>query len=167
MLKKFFLKIYRTIRQWDQRERYNSFRRKYNIHNSFRFNGELILFYGEGKLFAGENSYIGGGSTIQAEKDCLVSIGKNCRISHNVRIYTSSAIPDQDFSNYNQLKKKSGNVIIEDNVWIGVNVFINPGITIGENSVIGANSVVTKDIDPFAICGGIPAKLIRYKTIDA
>lgn len=83
-------------------------------------------------------------------------------ISHNVRMYTSSAIADQDFS-FLPLKEKKGNIIIGNNVWIGANVFINPGIIIGDNSVIGANSVVTKDIPNNSIFGGCPAKLIRFK----
>ena len=163
------VKAYRLARQWDEADRYNSFREKYEIHPSFRFNGESILIYGDGKLFIDENSYIGWYSTIQLASEHSVRIGKNCRIGHNVRIYTSSLIPDQDFGNYSDLKRRSGNVVIQDNVWIGANVFINPGVTIGENSIVGANSVVTKDIPRFSIYGGVPSKLIRNKsiTIDA
>jgi maltose O-acetyltransferase len=84
-------------------------------------------------------------------------------ISHNVRIYSSSAVADQDFSN-NSIEIKYGNVLIGDYVWIGANVFIGPGVKIGNNSVIGANSVVTKDVEEFSIVGGVPAKLIRYKS---
>lgn len=79
-----------------------------------------------------------------------------------MRIYTSTAIHDQDFS-VRPLKSKSYDVEIEDAVWIGANVFINPGIKIEKNSIIGANSVVTKDVPKNAIVGGIPAKLIRMK----
>ena len=50
-------------------------------------------------------------------------------------------------------------------MWIGANVFITPGVTVDDNSIIGANSVVTKDVEPFSIVGGAPAKLIRIKNI--
>ena len=63
------------------------------------------------------------------------------------------------------IPQKKGNITIEDFAWIGANVLINPGITIGANSIIGANSVVTKDVLPFSIVGGVPAKLIRMKNI--
>lgn len=147
---------------------YYLIRKKYNIPLSFRFNGEGIHIYGQGRLLIGENSYIGSLSSIQLHKNAIVKIGKGCSISHNVRMYTSSNIPDYDFSSKNfkdtnEMPNKVGDIEIGDYVWIGVNVFINPGIKIGTNSVIGANSVVTKDVEPNAIYGGVPAKLIRMK----
>lgn len=54
-----------------------------------------------------------------------------------------------------------GPVIIEDNVWIGDKATILAGITIGKNSIIGANAVVTKNVQPFTIVGGNPAKIIK------
>lgn len=143
--------------------RYCYYREKYEIHKTFRFNGKDIFFYGEGLLEISKDSYIGSLSTIQLQKNCKVSIGKGCSISHNVRIYTSSLVPDGDFSIRSNIEIRKGNVKIGDYVWIGANVFINPGVVIGNNSVIGANSVVTKDIEEFSIYGGVPAKLIRKK----
>lgn len=54
-----------------------------------------------------------------------------------------------------------GPVIIEDNVWIGDKVAILSGVTIGKGSIIAANAVVTKDVPPYSIVGGIPAKIIK------
>jgi maltose O-acetyltransferase len=162
MLNVYIGKIILKIENLKYRFVYAIFYKKYKLNNSFKFNGSGIQFYGEGEIIIGKNSYIGELSTIQATYGCRVIIGDNCQISHNVRMYTSTDISDQDFSNKLRLEKK-GDVIIGDFVWIGANVFINPGITIGENSIIGANSVVTKNIDPFTIVGGVPAKLIRRK----
>ncbi len=161
-IRKLFHKIYITGRHLDQEYIYQSYRDKYQIHPSFRFNGDHILFYGDGKIVAAENSYIGELSTVQAYGNCIISIGKGCCISHNVRMYTQSSDADQDFSVL-PLQNKTGDISIGNYVWIGSNVFINPGITIGDNSVIGANSVVAKDIEPNSIVGGVPARLIRYK----
>lgn len=61
------------------------------------------------------------------------------------------------------MQNKCGNIIIGDGVWIGTNVVISPGVKIGNNCIIGANTMVTKDVPDFAIVGGVPAKLIRYK----
>lgn len=143
--------------------RYYTYKKKYNIRSNFKFNGNHINIYGNGKLIIGNNSYIGSLSTIQLHEDCMVSIGNGCSISHNVRMYTSSKVPDYDFSDKNNVPEKKGNIEIGNYVWIGANVFINPGIKIGDNSVIGANSVITKDILPNGIYGGVPAKLIRMK----
>ena len=159
----FFFKIVDWIRYKYQMSIYKVFIKKYDISSSFRFNGEKIKFYGAGEIIIGENSYIGSYSTIESFSECKVFIGKNCRISHNVRIYTSTNEADQDF-NKQILDRRAENVIIEDAVWIGANVFINPGIRIGQNSVIGANSVVTKNVEPNSIVGGVPAKLIRMKS---
>ena len=156
-------KLYLELKDSFIQENYKSFRRKYQIPDEFKFNGEGISFYGKGKITCGTNSYIGSYSTIQADENCEVSIGNNCSISHNVRIYTASKIADQDLDVSSSKKKQSGNVSIGNGAWIGANVFINPGVAIGENSVIGANSVVTKDIEPNAIYGGVPAKLIKMK----
>lgn len=162
-MKNILIKIFRKIKIWEENDRQSQLRLKYKIPSSFKFNGPHISFYGSGKLIIGEDSYIGSFSTIQLHPEKTVKIGKGCSISHNVRMYTSSKLPDGDFANKSMVQEKKGDITIGDYVWIGANVFINPGISIGENSVVGANSVVTKDIEPFSIYGGIPAKLIRMK----
>lgn len=168
IIKKYFIRLCQWAMKESQREKYFTFRRMYpDIDPSFRFNGDNIHFYGHGKLSIGKNSYIGGNSTLQLTKSYSISIGANCRISHNVRMYTSSALPDQDFNYYDNLLKRSGDIKIGNAVWIGVNVLINPGVTIGDNSIVGANSVVSKDVEPNAIVGGVPARLIRFKKLDA
>lgn len=54
-------------------------------------------------------------------------------------------------------------VTIGDDVWIGAHAVILPGITIGKGAIVGAGAVVTHDVNPYAIVGGIPAKLIKYR----
>jgi maltose O-acetyltransferase len=54
-------------------------------------------------------------------------------------------------------------VVIEDDVWIGIRVMILPGVTIGRSSVIGAGAVVTKDIPPYSVAAGVPARVIRRR----
>ena len=143
---------------------YSRLRKKYNIDKQFRFNGKFILFYGNGSINAGPGSYIGELSTLQAADGYSINIGTCCKISHNVRVYTQTGIADYDFS-LDSPPKKHGNVKFGDYCWVGANVFVNPNVTIGENAIVGANSVVTKDIPPFEIWGGVPAKFIRRKNI--
>ena len=83
-----------------------------------------------------------------------VSIGPNCTfvlMSHP----NSSHIRKH-------IKSKPAIIRIGDDVWIGASAIILPGVTIGEGAVVGAGAVVTKDIPPFAIVVGNPAKIIRY-----
>ena len=53
--------------------------------------------------------------------------------------------------------------VIENDVWIAANVCIKQGVTIGTGAVVGAGSVVTKDVPPYAIVAGVPARIIRYR----
>ena len=141
------------------RHTYDGFRATYDIAPDFRFNGPGILLYGNGALRIGARSYIGEWSTVLAQAPATVTIGTDCQIGHNVRIYSASASAE-DLG-----EQILGDVRIGDRVWIGVNVFIGPGRTIGDDAVIGANSVVTSDVGVGAIVGGVPARLIRQKPL--
>lgn len=56
-----------------------------------------------------------------------------------------------------------GNIVVEDDVWIGYGAIIMSGVTIGQGAIIAAGAVVTKDVPPYAIFGGNPARLIKYR----
>ncbi len=56
-------------------------------------------------------------------------------------------------------------ITIEDGVWIGARAFIMPGVTIGEGAVVAAGAVVTKNVEPWAVVGGNPAKFIKYREL--
>lgn len=59
------------------------------------------------------------------------------------------------------------NTVIGNDVWIGVDVFLRTGVTIGDGAIVAAGSVVLKDVPPYAIVGGVPAKIIRMRFPDA
>lgn len=56
-----------------------------------------------------------------------------------------------------------GDIIVDDDVWIGYGAIITSGVHIGQGAVIAAGAVVTKDVPPYAIVGGVPAKIIKYR----
>lgn len=64
----------------------------------------------------------------------------------------------------NGLKDKESMTIIKNDVWIGYNAIIKRGITIENGAVIAAGAIVTKDVPPYAVVAGCPAKVIKYRT---
>jgi len=119
----------------------------------------------------GDYSYTGPFTVIMHSQ-----IGKFCSISWGVTIgageHDHSKITTHDFlynigydlNNgevaYDRFEKK---MLIGNDVWIGTNATIVRGVSVGNGAVIGANSVVTKDIPPYAIVAGCPAKVIKYR----
>jgi len=99
-------------------------------------------------------------------------------IGDNVLMASKIYISDHNHGSYNDFRSDSPDVkpidrlpvikpvIIEDNVWIGESACILPGVTIGKGSVIGALSVVTKNIPPFCIAVGVPAKVVKKYNFD-
>jgi galactoside O-acetyltransferase len=65
----------------------------------------------------------------------------------------------------NQQGHTGGQIIIGNDCWIGANAVIARNVKIGDHSIVAAGAVVTKDVEPFAIVGGVPAKLIRKRTL--
>jgi len=56
-------------------------------------------------------------------------------------------------------------VVIDDDVWIAANCTITKGVRLGKGCIVGANSVVTRDVEPFAIVGGVPAKVVGARKL--
>lgn len=99
-------------------------------------------------------------------------IGSYCSIAGGVQFllggeHNLESISTYPFKVMKFGKKKEagskGNIIIKDDVWIGQNSIICSGVTIGQGAVIAAGSVVTKNVENYAIVGGNPAKIIRYR----
>jgi hypothetical protein len=104
----------------------------------------------------------------------IVNIGKKCSIAVNCSFIMANHLTDKfstSVSPTNLFLHKQGNpsgyskgdIIIKNDVWIGANVTVLDGITIGNGAVIAAGSVVVKDVPPYAIVGGNPAKVIKYR----
>ncbi|WP_377109549.1 acyltransferase [Pseudoalteromonas sp. R86517] len=117
--------------------------------------------------------YISNGKSISIGRHCHINervfiqgakIGNFVMIAPDVSILNNSHMyADTKIPMIKQKLIKDSNPIIEDDVWIGRNVVILHGITIGKGSIIGAGSVVTKNVEPFSIMGGVPAKKIKSR----
>jgi acetyltransferase-like isoleucine patch superfamily enzyme len=90
-----------------------------------------------------------------------ITIGKSVNLSSGVWIWTLQHDPHDPYFGC-----KGGKVTIHDYAWISCRSVILPGVTIGRGSVIAAGAVVTKDVPPFTIVGGVPAKVIGHRRSD-
>ena len=122
----------------------------------------------EGERF---NPTITIGDNVSMNFDCHIGAIQKVVIGNGVLFGSRVFISDHNHGRVTEEEKdippnkrklhSKGSVIIEDNVWIGEGVVILPNVTVGKGSIIGANAVVTKDIVPYSVVGGNPAKVIR------
>jgi acetyltransferase-like isoleucine patch superfamily enzyme len=109
---------------------------------------------------------------------CKLTVGKFCSIADNVVVYTGGNhrvnwVTTYPFGHMNTetfprtlgeyAHFSKGDVTIGNDVWIGSGVTIMSGVTIGDGAVIATNTTVAKNVEPYSIVGGNPAKLIRYR----
>lgn len=103
-------------------------------------------------LSIGNNTFINRRSEIVCMND--IHIGNNCAISWDVKIM------DTDYHYINN-KSNTKAIYIGDNVWIGMSSLILKGVHVGNGAVIGARSVVTRDVPPYAVVAGNPARVVK------
>jgi acetyltransferase-like isoleucine patch superfamily enzyme len=134
--------------------------------------GELMVFAHGGRISIGDYCYIGEGTRIWSAKS--IHIGNRVLISHNVNIYDCDTHPiDDPAARHQQFKDiittghptmldlREKEVIIEDDALISSQSIILKGVTIGKAAVVGAGSVVTKDVPPYTLVAGNPARVMR------
>ncbi len=118
---------------------------------------KLLKLYGI-KFKNRKTVFIGTSVLFDNLKNVTTSIGDNVFITSGVKIINHfPIITSEGVSEFS-----TGNVVIEDNVFIGMNALVIKPITIGKGAVIGAGAVVTKDVPPGTIVGGNPARIVGY-----
>ncbi|KAK3676163.1 hypothetical protein LTR78_003913 [Recurvomyces mirabilis] len=107
----------------------------------------------------GQNVFLNFNTTII--DTCLVTIGARTLFGPNVSLYTGSHPLDGDLRNGTKGPESGGEIHIEEDCWIGGNAILLPGVRIGRGSTVGAGSVVTKDVGPYTVVVGNPARKLR------
>lgn len=163
----------------------------YSTHISYRCQFEGMNMVGQHTNFFGTlgyGSYIGGDGIVSAEVGRFTSIGPNCRYINATHAYkapfatTCPLFFSKSNGNNPQGKTFATEQMIEEfkfydkarelvnkignDCWFGSNVTLIGGVEIHDGAVVLANAVVTKDVPPYAIVGGVPAKVIGYRYDD-
>lgn len=148
------------------------------IGNNSVINARFIFETENGYISVGDRVYIGGGQFISREKITIeddVIIAWGCTIyDHNSHSIYSNKRKNDVLQVYENMLKgnnliankdwscvDSKEITIEKKAWIGFDVTVLKGVTIGEGAVVGAKSVVTKDVPPYTVVGGNPARVLK------
>lgn len=131
--------------------------RKFSVGNYSVIEDQACINNGMGDVIIGENVTVGIGCVVIGP----VQIGNNVILAQYIGIsglnhgYVDINVPIRD------QKCNVGLITIGDDCWIGTNAVITAGVTIGKHSVVAAGSVVTKDVPPYTVVGGNPARILR------
>jgi len=144
-------KLCRDIRMFFIRKKY----KLKNVHKTFYAGGKSNIF---SDLVAGPYSYIGPNCILYPK----VKIGDYTMLANNISIIGG----DHNFNQSEMPMIFSGRGVLEStiigkDVWVGAYTRIKTGVSIGDGSIIATGSVVTKDVEPFSVYGGVPAKKIK------
>lgn len=152
------IKLFTFQRKWRKKNRHN----QTDAMNIFDLNCVSV----------GKNTY--GLLNVYCDSNLnKLTIGNYCSIAREVMFILNSDHELKNISTYpfkvkllkctNQEAISKGNIIIDDDVWIGFRAIVLSGVHIHQGAVVAAGSVVTKDVPPYAIVGGNPARIIKYR----
>lgn len=138
-------------------------RKKAKIGKGTKVHPTVLLRQGE-RIEIGDNCLINHNNVFQAGKEFgKIQIGNYVHTGANVMMFAfNHSVDDIEIPSIMQ-DYYDADVVIEDDVWIGAGTVITAGVTIGRGSVIGSNSVVTRDIPPYSVAVGCPAKVIKNR----
>lgn len=126
-----------------------------------------IIIDNPANVFLDDNTHISSGSHISALNAKFI-MGRYSDAANNLSVRTGNhmMVVGRYYRTITDAEKLPGydrDVVVKEDVWIGCNVTLLSGVTIGRGAIIAAGAVVSKDIPPYAIAGGVPAKVLKFK----
>ncbi len=129
-------------------------------------NRHSSLYAARGEIILGDNVFLGDFSSINAN-DASIRIGSNVAIGPMTIIQGANHRFDRLDIPITEQGHIESTVVIEDDVWISAHVTILPGSHIRSGAVVGAGAVVRGEVPPLAVVGGVPAKILKYRGVQA
>lgn len=124
-------------------------------------NGVDIRAMSDTSIYIDEGTYIGPYVCLAGPGN--IKIGKNCLIAAHTGIFANNHVFNDPTQNISQQGVTRRGIVIGDDCWLGHAVTVLDGMTIGEGSVIGAGAVVAKDVPPYSVAVGVPARVVKSR----
>ena len=137
--------------------------RNMHLADGVRIGKGCHLYAENGSLEMGQDTALSPGVTVDASNG-LIRMGKQVAVGPGTVIRAANHRFDRLDIPIMQQGHVHGTITIDDDVWIAANCTITPDVHIGHGAIIGAGAVVTRDVEPYAIMGGVPARLIGRRT---
>ncbi len=147
------------------------FKRNWRNSNPDNYTEAQNVFYTD-SVTVGKGTY-GDLRVLSDDPKYKLKIGRYCSIAAEVAFLLAFDHPVNRITTYpiktyflNRVREDAiskGDIILDDDVWVGYRATIMSGVHIGQGAVVAAGAVVTKDVPPYAIVGGVPAKVIKYR----
>ncbi|OXM13696.1 acyltransferase [Paenibacillus herberti] len=122
-----------------------------------------MTFRSPENVHLGERVWINEGCKVWASKSSKVTIGAHTLLGPNAVIVADNHGIQMDAGYIQDQPMEEKDISIGPDCWIGANVVILAGVTVGEGAVVAASAVVNKDVPPYSIVGGVPAKVISHR----
>lgn len=121
-------------------------------------NPKNVYIYSENSI--GNNCFISGtNAKLIIKKGCVIAEGLTVHTGNHARIIGKFI---SEITEENKPRGYDNDIIVNEDVWIGCNVTLLKGVTIGKGTTVAAGAVVTSSMPPYCICGGVPAKVIKF-----
>ncbi len=125
--------------------------------------GSALHAHGGGSIEIGDNVSINANTSVGASEGGRIELGNNVIIAQNVVLRASDHAHASTDVPIRAQGHTGGTIVIEEGTWIGANAVVTSGVRIGAHTIIGAGAVVTRDVEPYSLACGVPARIVSSR----